>query len=270
MQSGAETKEGNVSVTKSSLRCALANQRCLFEGDEDRAHPGDVLRLLVGFGVEVAEAGHTLPFSSRAFAISLCQEGLLWRSTGGRPGGDTDKSQSERSNSTPATTVSSKSGAQAQSSIARPALVREIHDHFMHFLSPITQSIRAKFVYWNKCKFKKCKTRHKLEWFYCWGMQLVKMLIHGWGVYHKTLKSIKVLNLHKAYNIRVGLFVESLVSNPSRQARPRKQEREGERRTGSVSHSKLRNVRAIHEKRKLATERDMLRWDGNKPKSSEE
>lgn len=45
------------------------------------------------------------------------------------------------------------------------------------------------------------------------------------GVVHTTLKSVRILNLHKAYNIRVGLFVESLVSNPSTQARPRKQEK---------------------------------------------
>lgn len=38
-----------------------------------------------------------------------------------------------------------------------------------------------------------------------------------------TIRSIRVLDLHKAYNIRVGLFVESLVSNPSTQARPRQQ-----------------------------------------------
>lgn len=40
-----------------------------------------------------------------------------------------------------------------------------------------------------------------------------------------TTKSIRVLNLHKAYNIRVGLLVESLVSNPSTQAKPREQEK---------------------------------------------
>lgn len=40
-----------------------------------------------------------------------------------------------------------------------------------------------------------------------------------------AVKSRRVLNLHKTYNIRVGLFVESLVSNPSRQARPRQQEK---------------------------------------------
>lgn len=44
-----------------------------------------------------------------------------------------------------------------------------------------------------------------------------------------TVKSRRVLNLHKAYNIRVGLFVESLVSNPSTQARPRQQEKKKER-----------------------------------------
>ena len=64
-----------------------------------------------------------------------------------------------------------------------------------------------------------------------------------YGVVHTTLKSVRILNLHKAYNIRVGLFVESLVSNPSTQARPRKQEKEGERRTVSVSNNRQRKVR---------------------------
>lgn len=50
-------------------------------------------------------------------------------------------------------------------------------------------------------------------------------------------KKLRILNLHQAYNIRVGLFVESRVGDPSRQARPRKQEKEGERRTGSDKHS---------------------------------
>lgn len=57
-----------------------------------------------------------------------------------------------------------------------------------------------------------------------------------------TIKSIKVLNVHKAYNIRVGLFVESLVSNPSTQARPRQQERKEERRTVLVSNGKHSDV----------------------------
>lgn len=57
-----------------------------------------------------------------------------------------------------------------------------------------------------------------------------------------TIKSIRVLNLHKAYNIRVGLFVESLVSNPSTQPRPRQQEREGERRTVLVLNGKHSDV----------------------------
>lgn len=48
------------------------------------------------------------------------------------------------------------------------------------------------------------------------------------GVGHTTSKSIIMLNLHKAYNIRIRLFVESLVSDPSAQAWPRKQEKEGE------------------------------------------
>lgn len=38
-----------------------------------------------------------------------------------------------------------------------------------------------------------------------------------------TYKKLGILNLHQAYNIRAGLFVESLVSDPSTQARPRQQ-----------------------------------------------
>lgn len=41
-------------------------------------------------------------------------------------------------------------------------------------------------------------------------------------VAHTSIKSVRILNLHKAYNIRVGLFVESLVSNPSTQAKAKK------------------------------------------------
>lgn len=41
------------------------------------------------------------------------------------------------------------------------------------------------------------------------------------------------MNLHKAYNIRVGLFVESLVSNPSCQSKPWKQENQEEKRRTS-------------------------------------
>ena len=41
-------------------------------------------------------------------------------------------------------------------------------------------------------------------------------------------KKRRILNLHQAYYIRVGLVVESLISDPRRWARPRKQEREGE------------------------------------------
>lgn len=39
-----------------------------------------------------------------------------------------------------------------------------------------------------------------------------------WEARADNIKSRRVLNLHKAYNIRVGLFVESLVSNPSTRA----------------------------------------------------
>lgn len=52
-------------------------------------------------------------------------------------------------------------------------------------------------------------------------------LVVAHGVVHTTTESVRVLNLHKAYNIRVGLFVESLVSDPSTQVRPRKQEKRG-------------------------------------------
>lgn len=53
-------------------------------------------------------------------------------------------------------------------------------------------------------------------------------------VAHTTIKSVRILNLHKAYNIRVGLFVESLVGNPSTQAKAKKA---GERRRKKNSFS---------------------------------
>lgn len=59
-------------------RClSLADQRCLFEGDEDGSHPGNVLRLFAGFGVEVAQAGHPLPLRAGAAVVRLGQERLL-------------------------------------------------------------------------------------------------------------------------------------------------------------------------------------------------
>lgn len=61
----------------------LANQRRLFERDEHRSHPGNILCLFVGFWIEVAESGHPLPFGSWAAAIALSQEGLLRCSVGG-------------------------------------------------------------------------------------------------------------------------------------------------------------------------------------------
>lgn len=67
--------KGNVSGTKLSL--PLANKRRLFERDEDRSHSRDVLRLFVGFRIEVAETGYSLPFRPWAAVIGLCQESLL-------------------------------------------------------------------------------------------------------------------------------------------------------------------------------------------------
>lgn len=82
-------------------------------------------------------------------------------------------------------------------------------------------------------------------------------------VVHSTFKSVRILNLHKAYNIRVGLFVESLVSNPSAQARPRKQGKEGKRRTVSVPNNKQRKVRGCSKRITRVTEKQ-FRWGGNK------
>lgn len=71
----------------SSVRCAelrgwgvsLADQRRLFERDEDGAHAGDVLGLLAGLWVEVAEARHALPFRPGVVLVQLRHHGLLRR-----------------------------------------------------------------------------------------------------------------------------------------------------------------------------------------------
>lgn len=60
----------------------LAHQGRLFEGDEDRSHPGNVLGLFAGFGVEVTQAGHPLPLRARAPVVRVGQERLLRRSAG--------------------------------------------------------------------------------------------------------------------------------------------------------------------------------------------
>lgn len=65
---------------------SLAHQRRLFEGDEDGAHPGNVLGLLAGLGVEVAQVGHPLPLRARAVVIRVGQESFL-RGSAGTDGG---------------------------------------------------------------------------------------------------------------------------------------------------------------------------------------
>lgn len=55
----------------------LADERCLFERDEDRSHSRNILCLFVGFRIEVAQAGYPLPLRSGAVAIGLGQESLL-------------------------------------------------------------------------------------------------------------------------------------------------------------------------------------------------
>lgn len=56
---------------------ALARQRHLFQGNEDRAHSGHVLRLAARLGVEVAEPCHFFPLGARAVVVTLLQEGVL-------------------------------------------------------------------------------------------------------------------------------------------------------------------------------------------------
>lgn len=63
------------------------------------------------------------------------------------------------------------------------------------------------------------------------------------GADHTILEGRRILNVHKAYNIRVGLFVESLISNPSVQSKAKKAGKKKERRTVSVSVNKQKSVR---------------------------
>lgn len=63
------------------------------------------------------------------------------------------------------------------------------------------------------------------------------------GADHTILESRRILNVHQAYNIRVGLFVESLISNPSVQGKAKKAGKKKERRTVSVSVNKQKSVR---------------------------
>lgn len=74
------TFKGKLSRGTRSL--SLAHQRRLFEGDEDRSHPGNVFRLFAGFGVEVTQTGHPLPLRARAAVIRVGQESFLRRSAG--------------------------------------------------------------------------------------------------------------------------------------------------------------------------------------------
>lgn len=69
-------------LSKGTRSLSLAHQRRLFEGDEDGSHPGNVLRLFAGFGVEVAQAGHPLPLRARAAVVRVGQEGFLRWSAG--------------------------------------------------------------------------------------------------------------------------------------------------------------------------------------------
>lgn len=55
----------------------LASQRRLFQGNEDRAHSGHVLRLAARLGVEVAKPGHFLPLGAGAVVVAVLQEGVL-------------------------------------------------------------------------------------------------------------------------------------------------------------------------------------------------
>lgn len=70
-------KKGKKFLDDGAPCSSLTHQRGLFERDEHRSHPGNILRLLVGFGIEVAQSGHPLPLRSWAAAVALGQEGLL-------------------------------------------------------------------------------------------------------------------------------------------------------------------------------------------------
>lgn len=54
-------------------------------------------------------------------------------------------------------------------------------------------------------------------------MHALKQVLNEERLGIQTMKA-QELNVHKAYNIRVGLFVESLVSSPSSNARQQKKE----------------------------------------------
>lgn len=69
--------------SRTILPFPLTDEGCLFERDEDGSHSRNILCLFVGFRIEVAQAGYSLPLRSRAVAIGLCQESLLRCSTGG-------------------------------------------------------------------------------------------------------------------------------------------------------------------------------------------
>lgn len=55
-------------------RQQLAGQGCLFEGDEHRAHPRDILALLAALGVEITELGHLLPLRAWGLLLGLLKE----------------------------------------------------------------------------------------------------------------------------------------------------------------------------------------------------
>jgi len=58
-------------------RRRLTGQGRLFEGDEHRAHPRDILALLAALGVEITELGHLLPLGAWGFLLGLLQECFL-------------------------------------------------------------------------------------------------------------------------------------------------------------------------------------------------
>lgn len=72
--------------TANAASSPLTHQRGLFERDEHRSHPGNILGLFVGFRIKVAQSGHPFPFRSCAAAVALGQEGLLRCSAGGKAG----------------------------------------------------------------------------------------------------------------------------------------------------------------------------------------
>lgn len=55
----------------------LADQRRLFEGNEDGAHSGHVFSLAARLGVEVAQPGHFLPLGAGTVVVAFLQKGVF-------------------------------------------------------------------------------------------------------------------------------------------------------------------------------------------------